>query len=89
VIDCASDFKNIEKGYFYQKIAFDRVVMGEKEGEYENVYLKVQYKDVIYETHDLNNDPSFDLFRQEETWFSRKYLDFRDIQPGGPQECVW
>jgi hypothetical protein len=73
----------------YQKIAFDRVMIDEKEHMEEDVYLKVLYKDVVYETQDLNNDPTFDIFRQEESWFSSKYLDFRDIQPQGPQKCVW
>ena len=64
--------------------------MDEKEAQEEDVYLKVLYNGVIYETNDLNNDPAFDIFRQKESWFSSKYMDFRDIQPPNtPQECVW
>ena len=65
-------------------------MIDEKEAQEEDVYLKVLYDGVIYETNDLNSDPAFDIFRQEESWFSRKYMDFRDIQPPNtPQECVW
>jgi hypothetical protein len=56
----------------------------------ESVYLKVLYKGEIYETSDLHNDPTFYVFRQEEYWLSRKYFDFRDIQPTDHnQECAW
>ncbi|KAL3911155.1 MAG: hypothetical protein SGILL_007396 [Bacillariaceae sp.] len=81
----------IEPGWKYQVINFNREMMKEKrwEDQYPDLYAKVLYKGEIYETWDLNNDPAFDIFRQPESWLSRKYLDFRDIQPYDRQDCEW
>jgi hypothetical protein len=79
------------KGYSYQRLVFSRDVKRGRpyKDDDESIYLKVLYKGKIYETSDLHNDPTFDVFRQEESWLSRKYFDFRDIQPTDHQECVW
>lgn len=89
ILACAEDFDQIKPGWLYQKLAFDRVMKQELEYGEEEVYLKVKYQDQVFETQDLNKDPTFDVFRQEESWFSRKYFDFRDIQKEGPQVCEW
>jgi hypothetical protein len=91
VIDLDKRFKEdrILKGYSYAKVNFQREMRKEQWWDNDDVYLKVSYRGEIYETVDLNSDPVFDIFRQEESWYSRKYLDFRDISPYQRQECEW
>lgn len=81
--------ESLVKDWSYAQIMFQREMWKEKWVGNENLYLKVFYNGEIYETHDLNNDPLFDIFRQEESWLARKYLDFRDIQPYQLQDCEW
>ncbi|KAG7354788.1 hypothetical protein IV203_004144 [Nitzschia inconspicua] len=77
------------KDFSYANVNFQREMLKEKSWDEDNVYLKVSYQGEIYETNDLNNDPIFDIFRQEEPFWSRKYLHFRDIQPYRQQDCEW
>jgi len=77
--------------YYYQKLVFDRELKRGRERWEEDspLRMKVEYQGQIYETDDVLNDPSFEIFRQEESWFSKKYFDFRDIQPTDYQDCEW
>jgi hypothetical protein len=91
ILDLDERFKEdrLEKDFSYAMVNFQREMWKEKRWNYERLYLKVSYQGQVYETDDLNNDPVFDIFRQKEPFWSRKYLDFRDIQPYKLQDCEW
>lgn len=79
----------LTQNFSYSRVNFERELRKEKLWNDPNVHLKISYDGEIYETDDLNNDPLFDGFRQEESFWSSKYLDFRDIQPFKKQDCEW
>jgi hypothetical protein len=91
VLDLDKRFEHdrFSKDYSYAKVNFQREMQRKSWLEDENLYLKVSYRGEIYETENLNEDPLFDIFRQKESWLSRKYLDFRDIAPYQHQDCAW
>jgi len=104
----------LQLGWSYQKINFYNVM--EKHihldskyyifeyGLYDkpiDVYMKILYKGIEYETYDLYYDTKiykkFIVEMEDEAkvpWYMYKYFDFRDIQPdyndeNATQECAW
>ena len=56
--------------------------------DWDDVTMTIIYKDEIIHTDDLLNDPKFARFMNISV-LERKYLNMRDVQKSGPQECVW
>jgi hypothetical protein len=68
----------------------------------EDVYMKILYRGIVYETYDLYYDTTiykqFIVDMEDESispWYIYKYFDFRDIQPdyndtaNSAQQCRW
>ena len=57
--------------------------------QHPQVYLKVHYQGLDYETHDLSFDRNFTAHFTI-PWWQSKYFEFREIlEPDQKQECFW